>query len=198
MPSDLPLASALRNGAPGVRCVFQVCEVRSHGTRSYSRTEATQREGKVVFVEWYDRRMRRARDLTCSDTRVYLELEVRRGDCRHRGAVKRERLDFLTNNPFYTKRLAYRIGRRYRSATVQDVAKELRLDWHTVYAGHARDVTPGSAGRASPKQCAGVPGGHGRCQGARVAQRPATPPWGQKIYPAACTLTVLALSTSKG
>jgi transposase len=87
-----------------------------------------------VHRGWYDRRTRRIRDLSCGDTRVYLELEVRRVDCRHCGAVKRERLDFLADNPFYTKRFAYYVGRRCRSATVQDVAKELHLDWHTVKA----------------------------------------------------------------
>lgn len=81
---------------------------------------------------WYDRRIRRVRDLSCGDTRVYLELEVRRVRCRHCGKVKREQLDFLADNPFYTKRFAHYVGRRCRSATVQDVAKELQLDWHAV------------------------------------------------------------------
>ena len=31
---------------------------------------------------WYDRKVRRVRDLSCGDTRIYLELEVRRIDCR--------------------------------------------------------------------------------------------------------------------
>jgi len=63
---------------------------------------------------------------------VYLELSVRRVDCRQCGTVKRERLDFLADNPFYTKRFAYYVGQRCRSATIKDVAKELALDWHTV------------------------------------------------------------------
>lgn len=81
---------------------------------------------------WYDRRVRRIRDLPCGDTRVYLELEVRRVFCRSCGKVKRERLEFLADNPFYTKRFAYYVGRRCRTATIQDIAKELHLDWHTV------------------------------------------------------------------
>ena len=72
------------------------------------------------------------RDLPCGDARVYLELEIRRVRCRRCGAVKRERLDFLADNPFYTKRFAYYVGRRCRSATIKDVAEELHLDWHTV------------------------------------------------------------------
>jgi transposase len=31
---------------------------------------------------WYDRRQRRVRDLSCADHRIYLDLEVRRVDCR--------------------------------------------------------------------------------------------------------------------
>ena len=53
---------------------------------------------------WYDRRLRRVRDLSCGDTRVHLEVEVRRLDCRDCGKVKREQLDFLADNPLYTKR----------------------------------------------------------------------------------------------
>lgn len=85
-----------------------------------------------VHRTWYDRRWRRARDLSCGDTRVYLEFEVRRVDCEACGKVKREKLDFLADNPFYTKRFAFYVGRRCRSSTIQDVAKELRLDWQTV------------------------------------------------------------------
>jgi len=57
---------------------------------------------------------------------------VRRIACQRCGQVKRERLDFLADNPRYTKRFAYYIGNRCRSATVQDIANELGLAWHTV------------------------------------------------------------------
>jgi hypothetical protein len=75
---------------------------------------------------------RRVRDLSCGDTRIFLELEVRRVDCRRCGRVKRQQLDFLADNPLYTKRFAYFVGRRCRGATIKDVAEELKLDWHTV------------------------------------------------------------------
>lgn len=74
------------------------------------------------------------RDLSCGDTRVYLEIEVRRVRCRSCQRVKRERLDWLADNPFYTTRFAWFVGRRCRASTIQDVAKELHLDWHTVKA----------------------------------------------------------------
>jgi transposase len=81
---------------------------------------------------WYDRRVRRVRDLPCGDTRIYLEVEIRRVRCRSCGTVKRERLDLLADNPFYTKRFAHYVGRRCRSATIKDLAAELNLDWDTV------------------------------------------------------------------
>jgi transposase len=85
-----------------------------------------------VHRSFYDRTQRQVRDLPCGDTRIYLQIEVRRVACRSCGQVKRERLGFLAENPFYTKRFAYYVGRRCRQATVQDVAKELKLDWHAV------------------------------------------------------------------
>src|ERR1700756_4774898 len=81
---------------------------------------------------WYDRKVRRVRDLSCGDTRIFLELEVRRIDCCRCGKLKRERLDFLADNPLYTKRFAYYVGRRCRDGTIKEVATELGLDWHTV------------------------------------------------------------------
>jgi transposase len=46
--------------------------------------------------------------------------------------VKREKLTWVADNPFYTKRFAWLVGRRCRAATIKDVAKELHLDWDTV------------------------------------------------------------------
>ena len=81
---------------------------------------------------WYDRRIRRVRDLSCGPFRIYLEFEVRRVLCRSCQAVKRERLEFLSDNPFYTKRFAFYVGRRCRNETIKDVARELHLDWDSV------------------------------------------------------------------
>ena len=66
--------------------------------------------------------------------RIYLDLEVRRVDCRRCRKVKQERLDWLADNPFYTKRFAFYVGRRCRDSAIQDVARELHLDWKTVKA----------------------------------------------------------------
>ena len=70
--------------------------------------------------------------MSCADHRIYLDLEMRRVDCRRCGAVKRERLDFLVENALHTKRFALYVGRRCRSGTIRDVAAELHLDWQTV------------------------------------------------------------------
>ncbi|HVB82807.1 MAG TPA: transposase family protein [Candidatus Binataceae bacterium] len=71
---------------------------------------------------WYDGRVRRTRDLSCGDARIYLEFEVRRLRCKSCGTVKRERLEFLADNPFYAKRFAHYVGRRCRSSSVKDIA----------------------------------------------------------------------------
>jgi transposase len=85
-----------------------------------------------VHTRWYDRTTRRARDLSSGDTRIYLEFEVRRLRCPCNGKVRREHLDFLADNPLYTKRFAWFVGRRCRSSTIKDVAKELNLHWGAV------------------------------------------------------------------
>jgi transposase len=64
--------------------------------------------------------------------RIYLELEIRRVACPMCKAVKGERLEWLADNPFYTKRFAFHVGRRCRDSTITAVADELHLDWKTV------------------------------------------------------------------
>ena len=73
-----------------------------------------------------------ARDLSCGPLRIYLEFERRRVACPRCGKVKCEGLNWLADNPFYTKRFAFYVGRRCRDATLKAVAEELALDWKTV------------------------------------------------------------------
>jgi len=75
--------------------------------------------------------VRTVRDLPAAGFRIFLEFEVRRIACQACGSVKRERLDFLADNPRFTKRFAFYVGRRCRQAAIRDVACELRLTWHT-------------------------------------------------------------------
>jgi transposase len=91
--------------------------------------------------------------LSCGDARIYLEFEVRRVQCKSCGAVKRERLEFLADNPFYTKRFAHYVGRRCRSATIKDIAQELNLDWDTVKGLEKQYMTAqlAKAGTPGPK-----------------------------------------------
>ena len=108
---------------------------RSQGTRGHSPSALKKTicgSCGCAHWGWYDRRIRRVRDLSCGDTHIYLEVEVRRVLCRSCASVKREQLEFLADNPFYTKRFAFYVGRRCRQATIKDIAQELRLDWDTV------------------------------------------------------------------
>lgn len=65
---------------------------------------------------------------------MYLDLEIRRVACRRCRKVKQERLEFLADSPFYTKRFAFFVGRRCRGSTIQDVARETHLNWKTIKA----------------------------------------------------------------
>jgi transposase len=46
--------------------------------------------------------------------------------------VKNEGLDWLADNPLYTKRFAFFVGRRCHQTPIKEVAEELCLDWHAV------------------------------------------------------------------
>ena len=81
---------------------------------------------------FYDRARRRVRDLQCGQYRIWLDLEIRRVDCRTCHAVKRERLEFLLERAPYTRRFARYVGRRCASETIKDVAKDLLLGWDAV------------------------------------------------------------------
>ena len=48
--------------------------------------------------------------------------------------MKQEKLEWLAESPFYTKRFTFYVGRRCRGSTIQDIAKELHLNWKTVKA----------------------------------------------------------------
>jgi transposase len=85
-----------------------------------------------MYRSFYDRARRQVRDLSSGAFRILLDLEVPWVCCRRCGTVKRERLAFLADNPFYTQRFAHYVGRRCRSASIKDIAAELRLDWDAV------------------------------------------------------------------
>jgi transposase len=56
---------------------------------------------------------------------------MRRVKCKACG-VKNEKLAFLSANTKYTLRFATQIGGLCRAMTIRDVARRMRLDWHTV------------------------------------------------------------------
>lgn len=97
--------------------------------------------------------MKRVRDLSCGDMRIYVELEIRRVQCRECGKVKQEKIPWIADNRFYTKRFAWYVGRRCRDSSIKDVARELNLDWKTVKKlekEYMREQLR-RAGRAGPK-----------------------------------------------
>ena len=67
--------------------------------------------------------------------------------------MKRERLDFLADNPLYTKRFAHYVGQRCRQATIKEIADELKLDWDTVKTLEKQYMQAqlARAGRPGPK-----------------------------------------------
>ena len=85
-----------------------------------------------MYHSYYDKRPRRVRDLSCGDKRVYLVFPLRRVQCSGCASVRNERLDWLADNPLYTKRFAYFVGRRCRQTTIKEVAEELHLNWDAV------------------------------------------------------------------
>ena len=101
------------------------------GRSGYSQKTVCKDCGRI-YRRWYDRTTRRARDLSCGDTRVYIEFAVRRVRCPCTGKMRREHRDFLADNPLYAKRFAWHVGRRCRASSVKDVAKELNLHWGAV------------------------------------------------------------------
>src|SRR3990170_1416045 len=87
----------------------------------------------TVHQSFYDRKNRLIRDYSSGGRRVFLEVEIRRVQCRKCGTVKQEKIPWLSKrNPFYTGRFAWYVGRRCRKETIKDVSKELKLDWKTV------------------------------------------------------------------
>jgi transposase len=42
--------------------------------------------------------------------------------------VKQEKLEWLADNPFYSKRFTFFVGRRCRAMTIKDVDQETHLD----------------------------------------------------------------------
>lgn len=78
--------------------------------------------------------MRQVRDLPCGTLHVRLEFELRRVACHTCGGVKQEQLDWLAENPHYTRRFALYVGKQCRSTSITEVAEDLRLNWHTVKA----------------------------------------------------------------
>ncbi len=98
----------------------------------------------------YDRTVRRVRDLPCGGMRIFVEIELRRVACRRCGAVKRERLDWLADNPRYTKRFTFYVRRRCRE-----------------HRRHCRGAAPGVAHGQGARDAVHAPSSCGALAGPR-------------------------------
>jgi transposase len=74
------------------------------------------------------------RDLACGDSHIFLEIEIRRVNCRKCKMIKTEEIEWIAKNPLYTKRFGQYVGKRCRDSTIDSLAKELNLHWTTVKA----------------------------------------------------------------
>lgn len=131
-PADWRMHTAFPDFAPCSSCKGSSAIRKLVSSRSSGGEKTVCGTCGTAHFGWYDRRRRRARDLACGDHRIYLDLEVRRVQCRHCGTVRGERLEDFLENALHTERFARYVGKRCRSGTIKDVAAELNLDWHTV------------------------------------------------------------------
>jgi len=69
---------------------------------------------RTVHRRYYDRHPRQIRDLASGGVRIFLRFEGRRVACRRCGKVKTERLEWLAENPHFTRRFALHVGRLCR------------------------------------------------------------------------------------
>ena len=83
---------------------------------------------------FYDRQTRRVRDTGVAGWRISLAFEQRRVACPRCHEVKVERLDWLAQNPRYTKRFAQQVGILCRDMPNKAVAEWLHLHESTVKA----------------------------------------------------------------
>ena len=65
--------------------------------------------------------------------------------------MKRECLDFLADNPLYTKYFVYYVDQRCLSVSVQDVTRELHLDWCAVQTSDKQYKTAQLVRTGTPK-----------------------------------------------
>jgi transposase len=83
------------------------------------------------FTTFYDRRTYRTRDLDAGGLRIYLDFDYRRVACPDCG-VKQENLDWLADNPRFTRGFAQAVGRDCRTMSLKDAAARHRLSWGAV------------------------------------------------------------------
>lgn len=87
---------------------------------------------RSVSGDIHQYKLRRVRDVSCFQRKVYLVFHIRRFRCSECHKVFTESLDSIAFNQRYTRRFERMVYRECLGQTFQDVAKKLRMNWHTV------------------------------------------------------------------
>ena len=91
------------------------------------------------------------RDLPCGDLRIYLDVEVRRVDCRRCGRVKRERLDWLA-----VKEMDQLYMREQLARAGEPRPAVIGIDEISIRIGHVYRIVVSDLEQHQPIWCGGV------------------------------------------
>jgi transposase len=87
---------------------------------------------RSVSGDIHQYKRRRVRDMMCFGHTIYLLFDIRRFRCPECHKVFTESLDSITFNQQYTRRFEWMVYQECLSQTIQDVARKLEMNWHTV------------------------------------------------------------------
>jgi transposase len=85
-----------------------------------------------VSGDIHQTKRRSIRDLGCFERKVYLVFDFRRFRCPKCRKVFTESLDSIAPNQRYTRRFEHMVYQECMGQTFQNVARKLRMNWHTV------------------------------------------------------------------
>ncbi len=87
---------------------------------------------RSLSQDTHDRKRRGVRDMSCFERKVYLVFHIRRFRCPKCGKVFTESLDSITTNQRCTRRFEQMVYGECLTQTLQDVARKLDMNWHSV------------------------------------------------------------------
>jgi transposase len=87
---------------------------------------------RSVSQDTHDHKRRRVRDMSCFERKVYLVFDIRRFRCPKCRKVFTESLDSIATNQRCTSRFEQMVYQECLTQTLQDVARKLDMNWHSV------------------------------------------------------------------